>query len=418
MICKKCGEELPVGAEVCPKCGAPVERRKLTPEDEARIQAAIPALKEALMLNKITSDTTLSDEERIKAAVPVLREALRRNFQQGWRCKVCGHNNPRSAVSCVKCGRNRIRTEKLTPGEYDPANMPKPEPQEEIVRYVKAEEPKQEEPKQNAQNNPQTPIVYNYVYPAGGAVYGAYSQDTIGGNTITTPYIASSKRYSKTEERQDKTVNRILALILLLLSGAFIFLLLVGFPIMTFKEAGMTKPYAVGFQLLEAAIYALSGGTLAGAGAAGGIKYTWTDAWRMPFYIDGVGLNFGRLVYVLSTVLLCVILLFAVMMFIMNIVRLATGRIKSKGKSKCHGIMLTTLILTIVLIIAIIVGGTFIPQDASRYPAQCGAIDGLSAGIGLYLAAIVALAMFIIGFFTRKVRRVNVIDNSSNDTQA
>ena len=415
MICKKCGEELPVGAERCPKCDTPVERRKLTPEDEARIQAAIPALKEALMLNKITSDTSLSDEERIKAAVPVLREALRRNFQQGWRCKVCGHQNPRSAVSCVKCGRNRIRTEKLTPGEYDPANMPKPEPQEEIVRYVQAPGAKQEEQKPAQQQNPQTPIVYNYVYPAGGAVYG-YAQDTIGGNTVATPYIAPSKRYTREDEKHDKMVNRILALCLMLLSAGLIFLLLVGFPLMTFTEAGMTKPYTNGYQLIDAAIYALSGGTLAAAGAAGGIKWCFVDAWRNPFIIDGVGINLGRLFYVVSTVLLFVVLLFAVMMFIMNIVRLVTGKIKSNGKSKCHGIMLTTFILLVVMTLVVIIVGKFIPQDASVYPAQFGSIDGLTAGIGLYLAAIVALAMFILGFFTKKVRRVNVID--TNDTQA
>lgn len=419
MICKKCGEELPVGAERCPKCDTPVERRKLTPEDEARIQAAIPALKEALMLNKITSDTTLSDEERIKAAVPVLREALRRNFQQGWRCKVCGHQNPRSAVSCVKCGRNRIRTEKLTPSEYDPANMPKPEPQEEIVRYVKASEAtKPEESKPAQQQNPQTPIVYNYVYPAGG-VYGAqYSQDTIAGNTVSTPYIAPSRRYTRDDEKHDKTINRIVALLLMLLSAGLAFLLIIGFPIMNFTDAGLTKPYANGYQLIEAALYALGGGSITGAGTAGGIKYCWTDSWRQNFYISGVGFNFGRLVYVVSTVLLSVVLLFAVIMFIMNIVRLATGRIKSNGKSKCHGIMLATFILVTVMTLVIIIGGSFIPQDANRYPAQCGAIDGLTAGIGAYLSVIVAFAMFILGFFTKKVRRVNVIDNNDNNTQA
>lgn len=424
MICKKCKEELPVGAEFCPKCGTVVEKRKLTPETEARIQEAMPELREALMLDSVTSDTTLSDEVRIKAAVPILREALRRNFQQGWRCKVCGHQNPRSAVSCVKCGRNRIRTEKLTPSEYDPANMPKPESQEEIVRYVKASEATQpEESKQAQPQSSQAPIVYNYIYPSGypsgGEAYGVqYAQDTVAGNMVGTPYIAPFRRYTKSDEKHDKTVNRVLAFLLMLLSGGLIYILLSGFPIMNFSEAKLIKPYANGYQLIEAAIYATGGGTMEEAGKAGSIKYCWTDAWRQPFYISGVGLNFGRLIYAASTVLLLVVLLFAVIMFIMNIIRLVTGRIKSNGKSRCHGIILTEFIFLAILALVITIGGSFIPQDADKYPALCGAIDGLTAGIGVYLAASVAFIMFILGFFTKKVRMVNVIENNDNDIQA
>ena len=117
MICKKCGEELLIGVEICPKCGTVVERRKLTPESEARIRETMPDLKEALFNNKITSDTTLSDEVRIKAAVPILREILRLKFPKSQLCKECGHQNPSGVVNCVNCGCSLNSTEEAERGK-------------------------------------------------------------------------------------------------------------------------------------------------------------------------------------------------------------------------------------------------------------------------------------------------------------
>ena len=419
MICKKCGEELPIGVEICPKCGTVVERRKLTPESEARIRETMPDLKEALFNDKITSDTTLSDEVRIKAAVPILREILRLRFPKSQLCKECGHQNPSGVVNCVNCGCSLNSTEEAERDENNSANMVKLDLREENVNFNNVSDITTPEESKSAQSqNSQTSGVYNYVFPVNGGANGApYSQDAAESNAIAIPYIAQSKFYTKADEKHDKTVNRILAFLLMLLSGGLIYVLTVGLPVMNFSEANIIKPYANGYQLIEAAIYALSGGTIKDAGTAGGIKYCWTDSWLNPFYIDGVGINFGRVVYVSATVILCVILFFAVIMFLMNFVRLMTGKIKQNGKSRCHKMTLMTLIFIVILALVITVFGFFIPQDAEKYPAIYGAIDGLTIGIGIYSSAIVTFIMFILGFFTKKIRRVNVIDNNDNSSQ-
>lgn len=401
MNCKICGTALDIDAEVCPKCGAVIEKSRLSPEDEEKIRAAIPALREALRQNAKASDTSLSDEERIKAAVPVLREALMRNTQQGWRCKVCGQNNPRSAVNCVKCGRNRIRTEQLLNGEYDATKMPKPAPAEEIVTFVQAPVPPvKEEPKKEVTEQPkrsaQTPIVYNYIYPNATGTYGTPVSYKDNSATTFAPYVAPVAPYTKEMEKRDKRVNRIISAILLLLSAAFFGLMI--FPYITYVDGGQQQTMATGFSALAGIVAVLMG---QGAGSnVYAIKFAECYAEQL---FNGASFNIGLLFYLVVAVLIVFTALFVVISLAMNVVRVCNGKMK-KGS---HGVTLTAVIFQIILLLAVGLGGILLNT------APYGACAGVGFGLGAIVGLVVLIAMYVLGFFGRKIRKVNVLADNA-----
>ena len=336
----------------------------------------------------------MTDEEKIAAAVPILKGAMLYN-KQGWECRVCGHNNPPSATSCIKCGRDRVRMAKLEVRGYDPnavsqlvVRKKKERKKKERIVYLAPEESIKEPIEEPSVQEDGTPIVYNFIYP------GASAQCVAPEEYVTIEHPIR---------------NRILAGIGMLLSLLFIVFSIFG--TVYIGTGGSAISGYTGFDIIGSVISSMFGANQNGWNYYSVFNQELNNGW---FFL-GYGINQRMFAGLLLTGVLTAAVAVAVADLIRCAVKLATG----KAKGTLQVLPLLVVIATGVLFYAIRIHNTlaFYPEGVSAfwgYQATATAtIDGVTVtdvvfvmGLAFILSFVAMVARLVMGFFFKKDERM------------
>ena len=359
------------------------EDKLLSPGARANIERRKAEAAEALKKGK-------SDEERINEAVKAIKESVIRNGKEGWICRVCGHYNPSTTTSCLKCGRDRVRMAKLKARGYDPNAVPKlvqrkkrVRPKKERIVYIGGE---QKEVETGA------PVVHNFIYTGGQQVL------------LKDQYV--------TVEHPIR--NRILAAICTLLMLLFIFVSLFATSYIS-TDGSVVKGFT-GIEIISSVIVSIFGGTKTGSKYFDMFsKEVTTNGW---VFAEAGFLNQRTFAGLFVTLLLLAVVGIAIADLIRCIIRIAKGKALN---GRFHILSMLILVGVCFMFFFIWIHNTFAfyKEGASAFWGHEAnvtvTLEGMTitdvvyaTGIAYILTFFFILARFIIGFFFAPAKRMTL----------
>ena len=356
----------------------------LSPGARANIERRKAEAAEALKKGK-------SDEERINEAVKAIKESLLRNGKEGWICRVCGHYNPSTTTSCLKCGRDRVRMAKLKARGYDPNAVP------QLVKRKRRVRPKKERivylpSDKKAEVESGAPVVHNFIY--------------------TGQQVVVNKDQYVTVEHPLR--NRILAAVCTLLMLLFIFVSLFATSYIS-TDGSFVKGFT-GIEIISSVLVSIFGGTKTGSKYFDMFsKEVATNGW---VFTEAGFMNQRTFAGLFVMLLLLAVVGIAIADLIRCIIRIVKGKALN---GKFHILAMLILVGVCVMFYFIWIHNTFAfyKEGASAFWGHAATatvtLEGMTitdavyaTGIAYILTFFFILARFIIGFFFAKPQRMTL----------